>query len=131
MQDKVQGKEEIIRDVVNQIQFGRVIDTNKRCPYINEKCIKNDCIAFSYNYEIKIIDSDEIFKIKSKEIPDTREELMKENWTLEQVILTPRLLSLDEEDWIYSRKLYGNTGRCKVLGTNPEKILRELKGVQL
>lgn len=124
----MQSKEEIIRDIVNQIQFGSVIDTNKKCPYINEKCIKNDCIAFSYNYEIKIIDSDEIFRIKLKEIPDTRDELLKENWILEQVILTPRLVSLDEEDWIYSRRLYGNTGRCKVLGTNPETLAKILKG---
>ena len=124
----VQRKKEIIRDIVNQIQFGKVIDTNKRCPYINEKCIKQDCIAFSYNYEIKIIDSDEIFRIKLKEIPDIRDELMKENWVLEQVIHTPRLVALDEEDWIYSRRLYGNTGRCKVLGTNLEELAKLLKG---
>ena len=126
MQD--QNKEKLIRDIVNQIQFGKVIDTSKICPYINEKCIKENCIAFSYNYEIKIIDSDEVFKIHANEIQDIRDELMKEDWILEQVIITPRLLSLDEEDWIYSRKLYNNTGRCKVLGTNPEELVKMLKG---
>lgn len=105
-----------MKKIIKKIKSGRLIDTEKICPLLNSKCIKEECNAFSFNKEITIIESEEIFEIKSGCIPDKRDELMRDNWILEKVLLTPRLKTLDEEDYIYSKVTDFRIGRCKFLG---------------
>ena len=112
-----------INKVINKINPGILIDTRKICPLLGKHCIGNDCLSFSPNFGINVVSWEESLKIKQKFLEnvdndkDWMGELFDDDWELNSVITIPRICSLDETTYIFSRKPEDNTfGRCISLG---------------
>lgn len=112
-----------INKIINKINPGISIDTRKICPLLGKQCIGNECLSFSSNFEINVVNWEESLKIKQKFLENEdddkvwMEELYDDDWELNSRITTPRIHSLDETTYIFSRKPKDNTfGRCISLG---------------
>lgn len=109
-------KEKRIKKALERINPGRKIDLEKICPLIGKECIMYKCNAYTPNKDINYVSQDEVYKYLDDGHTDWKETIEKDGWRLDQMIQTPRLNTLDETDYIFTKDTsigYSNTiGRC-------------------
>ena len=92
---------------IAEINPGRLIQTTKICPHLNQVCIKDRCNAFEPHFNIRTVTLEE--KIENENIHN---DLVNNGWYLETS--TSSSIGPDNQDSLYSRQEQSTWARCLV-----------------
>ncbi len=105
-------------EAITRINPGRKIDMEKICPYFKDKCIGVNCNAFTPEFDINVVEQQEVYDYIEQGNIDWQQQLEKEDWKLHTIIEHPMLHTLDEKTYIFTRLTYrtidGKFGRCLI-----------------
>lgn len=101
------------KEQIDRINPGRLIDTNKMCPYIKDKCVKDKCNAFVAHHEINIVSLEEKISDENKGI-DWEKNLEIDNW--KKHAISKSAIGPDDQDTLYVRVRNSEIGqgRCVI-----------------
>ena len=70
----------MFKEEIQELNPGRLIDTNKMCPYIKAKCVMGKCNAYVEHFETNIVTLED--KIAYEDIGfDRKSDLKERGWT--------------------------------------------------
>ena len=102
----------MFKEEIQEVNSGRLIDTNKICPYIKDKCLKNLCNAYAKHYETKIVTLQDKISYEDADIP-WEYNLISNGWIFESS--SKSCCGPDNQDSFYIKKSeILNLGRCLI-----------------